>query len=346
MKQGKPLRFLALALGGWVTVRVGMVWLASAPPAVVEHGGRPALAASRSAPSAGSLAALRLPGGGRDPVAMVSAGKASLPARRAIRLGPGLRRGGGTSPDRLPSEDRVTTVAVIESPNAPISSTQSPPPLPGLEPARPASLLPSRLSGGTWLIARPAGGDSLAFGQLGASQAGMRVTYAIGEARRVALSARISAPLRGRGREAALGVDWRPTRLPLQLLVEQRLPLDGGKPRPAAQLIGGTVLRLPLHFSAEGYAQAGGVYRRGTFADGSARLSRALIARAGYTIDLGAGTWGAAQRAVARLDTGPTLGLTLPAQGGTVRLAIDYRHRVFGRARPGSGPAVSLGSSF
>ena len=205
---------------------------------------------------------------------------------------------------------------------------------------------PSSLHGGTWLIARPSGGDNLAFGQLGASQTGVRLTYMLSDPRHIALSGRISAPLRGAGREAAAGVDWQPTRLPIHLLAEQRFPLGGGAARPAVQVIGGGGLRLPLKLAIEAYAQLGGVYRRGGFADGSARLSRAVLRRTIFTLDLGAGAWGAAQRRVGRLDLGPTLGLTLPARDGTVRLAIDYRLRLAGRAQPGSGPAVSLGSSF
>lgn len=207
-------------------------------------------------------------------------------------------------------------------------------------------MLQPRWHGDLYLIARPTGGDSLAFGQLGASQGGARVTYAVDKAGHVALSARASAPLRGVGREAALGVDIRPTRLPVHLLAEQRLPLDGGPARPALQLIGGGAIHLPFRLVAEGYAQAGGVHRRGAFADGSARLTRKVLARRGFVLDLGAGAWGAAQRGIARLDTGPTLGLTLPAPHRTVRLAVDYRLRVAGRSRPGTGPAVSLGSSF
>lgn len=211
----------------------------------------------------------------------------------------------------------------------------------------PAERPVGRLHGDAWLIARGGGrGDTLAFGQLGASQAGARLTYAVDTARRVALSARVSTPLRDGGREAAAGIDWQPLRLPLHLLVEERVPLDGGPARPAAQVIGGALLHLPLRVDAEGYGQAGGVYRRGGFADGSVRLARPLLAGHGVRLDLGAGSWAAAQRRVSRVDVGPTLAVTVPAAGATVRLAADYRLRVAGRARPGSGPAVSLGSSF
>ncbi|WP_425228592.1 hypothetical protein [Sphingomonas sp.] len=217
---------------------------------------------------------------------------------------------------------------------------------PGRRPPPPSSHAAARLRGDTWLVARPGGGESLAFGQLGASQAGARVTYAVDAARRIALSARLSTPLSGHGREAAVGVDWQPTRLPVHLLVEERLPLDSGSAEPAVALIGGAAVRLPLRITLETYAQGGAVHRRGAFADGSARLSHALLRRHAVAMDVGAGVWGAAQRDASRFDIGPELGVTLPVRGATVRLAVDYRRRVGGRARPGSGPALVLGGSF
>lgn len=256
-------------------------------------------------------------------------------------------------------------------PAVPTSLAAAPPPLPeaatvmqadrGTAPAAPhvesaefASAVPlargstSRWAGDSWLVARPDGGQSLAFGQLGASQVGGRLTYAVDAARRVRLSARASTPLRGSasGREAAAGVDWRPTDWPVHLLVEARLPLDGGAAAPAAQVVAGIAGRLPFRMEVDAYGQAGAVHRRGGFADGAIRVGRALAELRVARIDLGAGAWGAAQRGAARLDVGPTLGILLPAKGRSVRLSMDYRARIAGQARPGSGPALTLGSSF
>ena len=174
----------------------------------------------------------------------------------------------------------------------------------------------------------------------------MRLTYAVDRDRRVALSGRVAAPLSGRGREAAAGIDWQPLPLPVHLLVEVRAPLDGGSALPAVQIIGGGAARLPFGLQLEGYAQAGAVRTRGAFADGSARVTRPLASIGRARVDLGAGSWGAAQRGVLRVDVGPTLGVAVPAGRASVRLGIDYRQRIVGRARPGSGPAVTLGSSF
>lgn len=361
MTRGRPLRFLALVLGGWVAVRLAVLWpggVASVAPAVAEPGRSPARVAHGASGVVARLLPPRLPGGPRategqhqGPVSKMLVARVDPPSRRPAQLDPGLRRGGERDGITVePIEPGAGTTSAAAQPPArqahldphPSAGASLPPPAP----LSATATLSSRWHGDLYLIARPSGGDGLAFGQLGASQGGARITYALGEARRLALSARVSTPLRGTGREAALGIDVQPTRLPVHLLAEQRLPLDGGQARPALQLIGGGVVHLPLRLIAEGYAQAGAVHRRGGFADGSVRLTRRLLGRRGFAVDLGAGAWGAAQRGVARLDTGPTLGLTLPAPGRTVRLAVDYRLRVAGRARPGSGPAVSLGSSF
>lgn len=360
MRQGRPLRFLVLVLGGWVVVRAAVLLPGLRSPVIVASPwpplSQPSVLPDAPVPPAAHRfppGIARLPGGsaGADDMVPLVRCCTALPAELPSRLdrhdnGMGLEIAAPTPASKPPSARRaIQDVASTTGASKPERTIEREP-VARPVPATAGRFSFARLSGDTWLVARPAGGENLAFGQLGASQAGMRLSYRIDQGRRIAVSARASAPLNGAGREAAAGLDWQPSRLPLHLLAEQRLPLDGGTPRPAVQLIGGGTLRLPLRLSAEGYAQAGGVYRRGGFADGSARLSRAVLRRTLFTLDLGAGGWGAAQRQVSRLDLGPTIGLTLPARDGTLRLAVDYRLRVAGRARPGSGPAVSVGSSF
>ena len=98
----------------------------------------------------------------------------------------------------------------------------------------------------------------------------------------------------------------------------------------------------------EAYGQAGAIARDGieAFVDAAARLTHptARIGRA--RLDLGVGAWGSAQRGAARFDLGPTAGLAVPMAGRNLRLALDWRERVAGGARPGSGPAFTIGSDF
>jgi len=209
----------------------------------------------------------------------------------------------------------------------------------------------SRWSGDVWLLLRGGrmGGAGFGAGQLGGSQAGVRIAYALGHGRRVALVGRLDTPLRGKGREAAFGVEWRPARLPVRLVAEERVPLDGGKAAPAIGTIAGLdPTPIAAGFRLEAYGQAGALDRGGVqgFADGAARMTHALGRLGPFAIDLGAGAWGGAQRGAARLDLGPTLGFGFRLGRLPARLTIDWRQRAAGHARPGSGLAVSLGSDF
>jgi hypothetical protein len=184
---------------------------------------------------------------------------------------------------------------------------------------------------------------------LGGDQAGLRVARTLDRRGRLALYARASAPLTGTGRELALGVEWHPWRAPMRFLAEQRIALDGGKSGPAVAVVGGvTGIDLPFAFELEGYGQAGAVKRARVepFADGALRITRPVAAIGEARLALGAGAWGAAQREAARVDLGPTAVTTLPVSGQSLRIAIDWRERVAGDARPGSGPALTLGADF
>lgn len=321
------MRFLGLVLGGWTAMRVAVLWptavpagptlpvLAAATPRAVQPGQVQAAAIMASVPTAQ-----------RSPH-IEQRSSVSLPE---VREADPIEKLALMSPLARPE----TSVATSQRPSSELAVTPQPP----------ASLRPQRLAGSAWLVVRQGGSESLAFGQLGASQAGVRLTYALD--RRVALSGRLSTPLRGAGREVAFGLDWQPTHLPVHLLAEQRLDIETGRTRPAAEIIVGTAVSLPLRVSLDAYGQAGAVARRGGFIDGAARLSRIAADLGPARVEVGGGAWGGAQRGATRLDVGPSLAVVFPAEGGGARLSLDYRLRVAGRASPGSGPALTLGSRF
>ena len=208
----------------------------------------------------------------------------------------------------------------------------------------------SRWSASAWFVVRDGRGiaPGLGGGQLGGSQAGLRIAYAL-DRRDVAIVARVASPLRGTGREAAIGIEWRPTALPVRLVAEYRVALDGGGSGPAVGIIAGTgPAPLALGFDLETYGQAGVIRRRRAepFAEGAARLSRPVVKLAACKVDLGLGGWGGAQRGAQRLDIGPSLGVRVPVAGKSLRLSLDWRQRVAGNARPGSGPVLVIGSDF
>lgn len=336
MRAGRPVRFLVAVLGGWAGLRVLVLWPAPggvviapriagrAVAGTITHRPGPRVAARPERPE------VRAP---RAPGARVR----SVAEERDVPVVPRswtlpARAGAPVNSTELPvvaaAQDRATIVPV-----PPV------PPRPG-----------GRLTGSAWLIARGDGtGGGLGASQLGGSQAGARLAYALGDARPVALVGRVVTPLERRGREAALGIEWALPAAPVRLVVERRFGLDrGARGGWSAGAIGGVYRQVGRDFRIEAYGQAGVIGRDGieAFADGAARFTRDLGSVGPAAFDLGTGAWGGAQRGAERLDLGPTAGLSAPVAGRRVRLTVDYRVRVAGDARPGSGPALSLGTDF
>lgn len=206
------------------------------------------------------------------------------------------------------------------------------------------------LSLSAWALIRGDVSPGLAAGgQLGGSQAGVRARYRL--AGGLYLAARLSGPLQSRlGKEAALALDLRPLpSVPITLSVERRIGLDGGG-RDAFGIgaFGGFDREFAPGLSLDGYGQAGlvGLKRRDAYFDGALRAEREIVGAGKLRIGLGAGAWGGAQPGAARLDVGPQIVAHLPVFDGGVRLGAEWRQRVAGRARPNSGPVLSLGANF
>ena len=208
-----------------------------------------------------------------------------------------------------------------------------------------------------WAILRPAGsGLNLATnGQLGASQAGVRIQQPllhIGQRLPIVLNLRVSAPLDQKlGREAGVGLGARPVKeVPVELILERRVALDRGGRNAFAVIAAGGFddKRLVSKVSISGYAQAGIVGFAGNdgFVDGALRVEQALLDRDHTGLRVGAGLWGAAQTGVARIDVGPILAVKQRLGAVNLRISAEYRWRVAGQARPASGPALSIGTDF
>ena len=206
-----------------------------------------------------------------------------------------------------------------------------------------------------WMLWRPDVASGFAQSPLlGGSQAGARLDYRLGEGRlgRIGAYARLSRALTGpSSEEGAVGLAWRPGRLPVSLLAERRQRLGpGGRSGFALMAAGGLGPRdVAPRVQAEGYAQAGVVGAPGLdgFADGKASLGYRLTGVANrHDLSLGAGLSGSAQPGAERLDIGPELRLRLPLGTGAMRLSTEWRERIAGDARPSRGPAVTLIAVF
>lgn len=334
--RGRPLRFLALVVIGWVVLRVALLWpqTGSLPEAIRQ--------------------ALPLPSfGPREPPALHPTVTATVMPARTVSMArgrspvlfhalPALRR--VADPVRV----ELATLGLFQFGAAEYTDGQpAPVPLPAAAaPQVRFEPRPPRWSASGWLSVRQGSGLSAApGGQLGGSQAGFRIAYLVVPPHRVALFGRVVTPLSGPGREASVGVEWQPTRAPVRLVAEQRFALEGGRGGPGLGLVAGTDSRIAGGFRLETYGQAGAVRRDRVepYADGAARATHPIP---GTPLAIGAGAWGAAQRDAGRLDVGPSATLSLPVGGQRVRVALDWRQRVAGEARPGSGLALTLGSDF
>jgi hypothetical protein len=328
---GRPLRFLAVTLIGWTALRVAMLWPA-APTAAT-------LIETLVPPAVATQSPLPIANGPPPAPTGIARARASHPVHREP-----------AAPHRLAA---LAMDGLVRFDDPQIGA---PAPVAIAQPRAFSFLMPGvrqpqhHWSIDFWLLARRGATPHDGFGgsQLGGSQAGVRLAYKLDAPHRLAAFARADTPLSGKGREVAAGLDWQPTRLPIRIIAEQRVPLDGGKAVPAAGMVGGVGPVEHHGLRLEAYGQAGIVARHGGegFVDGAVRASRSLGQLAGLDFDLGAGVWGGAQRDAARLDLGPTLGVTLPVRHHAIRIALDWRERVACDARPGSGPTLTIGASF
>lgn len=329
---GRPLRFVALVAIGWASTRTIMLWPEGATLPQAIEAAFPLLPAQAAIAHTPRPVPPTVPP--YKPIAM------AIHATPLVATGPVAQHGD-------PARADLAMLGLIsfgreEVLGAPTGAL----PRPAAPVLIPQSAQPSRWSASAWLVTRR--GASSGGAMLGGDQAGLRVAYHPGSGR-IALFARLTTPLAGRGSEAAAGIEWQPTTAPVRVVVEYRAGLDGTPGGPAMGVVAGLyAVPLPLDFSLEAYGQAGAVARAriDPFADGALRVTRQIATAGGARLDLGAGAWGAAQRGVTRLDIGPSAVASVPVGDNALRLALDWRERVAGNAQPGSGPALSVGADF
>lgn len=215
---------------------------------------------------------------------------------------------------------------------------------------------PQRWSASAWLFWREKGraNNIGSAGQLGGPQAGIRVERRLAtiiNKMPVAAYARASSALRRpHAPEAALGIALKPIagRIPVTFGIERRIALDTYG-RNAFALVAASGLN-PTHVTdtliAEGYVQAGlvGFSRADAFIDGRISLGAALDTKKNMLAGLSLS--GGAQPHVSRLDIGPMVQWRLPVKTMNSRLTVEWRQRIAGNARPGSGLTATLASDF
>jgi len=360
MKQaGKPLRFLGAVIGGWILLRLGAV----AMPLLWETGDDIAVA---SAETSGARESAAVPSHTMDSTSEVN----PLASHPFVMSYPAHHVHRGTNPPvevlfaepapqpvgSRPLPNPVAVTRALGTPPGPAagnSTTASvPAPLPDVPPAPRAS--PWSLT--AWALWRRDGGAGLAQAPLlGGSQAGLRLDYRLWGAgnRSFGLYGRVTRALeRPFAEEAALGITLRPIEgVPVALLAERRQRLGaGGRSGFAFMAAGGIGPKdIAPRLAVEGYAQAGAVIAPGSdgFADGRLSIDYRLTRKTSQPdLAIGVVASGGAQTGASRLDIGPEVRLRLPVAGGHLRLSAEWRERIAGKARPASGPAVTLVADF
>lgn len=344
--RGRPLRFLAAIATGWISLRAALLWpevaIPTAGPIVDPIRSLIAAAQATTAPTASPRPRPHEHG--------TRSGKRAIPEPPLPHPDDGIvRRASSTPPSAVPTPPgRSLQAGVSPSPGAPPFVAAPPTPRDPDGITRRATPRWSASAWGVMRAGRTARGG-VTGGQLGGSQAGLRIVRSLDRRARVAISGRLTTPFGAGLREASVGLEWQPTRLPMRLVAEHRFVLGSGTGGPGIGLVGGfgPVAVLPK-IRAEGYGQAGVLHRTRTepYADGALRLTHDVARVGGARVALGAGAWGGAQRGAARLDVGPTLAVSVPVADKTLRMTLDWRERIAGRALPGSGPVLTLGTDF
>ena len=362
------LRFLTLVMVGWVGVRVAL--LDGLPGSEMFRIDRSEAKSSPIIPSQipelppvqPPAQAAILPG---YPMTMLPAGMSYLPGAIPPLVVPiSYRYAGGPAPAY--SAPRFTPIIPASQPifYSPVPPADEWPlaqvamgPMPARSPTVPLQvndpITPPRLDRvqlTMWALLRQqqsavAGSPSLGnTGSLGASQAGARLTYNFSPA--LGASLRASSTIGRRGGEVAGGIRYRPLQsIPVWLTFERRQAIGrfgGGRNAFAVFAEGGLWGQpLPLGFTLDGYLQGGmvGFNSRDFFADGGATFSRPVFRQ----FSGGFGVWGGVQPGLYRVDAGPRVTMKVRRN---LRVHFDWRQKLAGNARPGSGPAVTLAGDF
>lgn len=336
---GRPLRFVALVMMGWIAMRILILWpqTGSLGRAIEQAVPLPHMALSSAAPPA-VVPSVPM----RTPVHVVSALPGPAPAPPSA---PAVLRLARNVPPGRVQFAMLSLIGFGPTLAVPGQDAAWAPYAPG-HAAAPAAR-PLRIDGSAWLLSRS--GANGGAGRLGGSQAGARLRLAVpGTA--LAAATTLSAPLDSAGKEARIGVEWQPTRAPVRVVADQRVALDDGtRGGPELALVAG-INPVPVGggLTLEGYGQGGAIARDRIepYADVALRVTRTGPKLGRAKISLGAGLWAGAQREAQRVDIGPTLVTDIPVGDRHLRLAVDWRQRVGGGAAPGSGPALTLGTNF
>jgi hypothetical protein len=350
---GRPLRFYAILLTGWIAIRfVGPDITTPLPSPIAPAPSSSAVLAPVALLDASAMPTIR-PATHIGPMTHHDDVPRSPLMKTADTAIPRSGRNEGIAP-QLTSSVGATTDLINTHGNG--SANDSGIHAPALSPL-PQSAHPThanRWRASAWLLWRPGGSTAsktIPAGQLGGSQAGLRLDYDIAPnaASRMTAYGRITSALkRPTAPEAAIGLSIQPVRtVPITFAAERRIALDDSARNANSIMAVGGFGPQPIAPSllAEAYAQTGivGFRQRDAFIDGKFSLTSPLPRT---PIRIGAAVSGGVQPGVSRLDIGPELQVRLALPQTNARLSVEWRERIAGNANPGSGLAITLAGDF
>lgn len=376
-RRGGPLVSLGLVLGCWVVLRLAM-WeapLAAGPvqPAYLQDIPRPAVVGQKPAdmrlPSDKAISfpthdnrLLRAPVPRRLERSLL---ETAVQVREAHGYRGSAARAGWRSADRIVARTMLLAAAYRTEGEMPALQHHR-----GVGPVAPgAGYAPEvvrqfgretsakRWTVDAWALWRKDTPTPLTSGRpsYGRSQAGAVLQYRLAPASGHAPQShlRVTRALDGASEtDVALGASARLLpQIPVRLAAEARVSETqaGTEVRAAAFAVTElSPVTLPAGFTGEAYAQAGYVTGRFAtpFVDGQARIARELAGARDFRLTAGGGAWGGAQEDAARLDVGPSAGISFRIGQAHGRVSADYRFRVAGDAEPASGPALTVTAGF
>lgn len=353
----RPLRFFTMVMLGWIAVRlIGQDAKPPAPPIAEGQATQPTPMRSplpvQAAFASAAVAGATMPAPSASPLPSLWV---PSPVRVTRARTPLSTKPYSSDTADPPGDLMAFTHSIMEFANRHYASdTDYGSFQPTAAPSPPARATSDRWRAGSWLLWRPGGPtnvNTIAQGRLGGSQAGLRVEYELtprASSRTVAYGRVTSALQRPAAPEAAVGVSIQPFRaIPVSLAAERRIALgQDGRNANAVMAVGGFgPSAIAPSIAAEGYAQAGIVgFRRGDmFIDGKLSLLSPIDRT---SVRIGAALSGGAQPGVNRVDIGPELQVRLPLPKVAARVAVEWRQRIAGNARPGSGLAITLAADF
>ncbi len=274
---------------------------------------------------------------------VVAAGPAPLPPTPATPTAFDLA---SSAYARVAANDRRTAVALFDA-----ALAAGPDPR-AEQWQRDRNALTRRWSGDAYALARDAGpAGPAASPVLGGGQSGASLAWSIDPlARRpIAIVGRVNAANSDReSTQAAIGLRWRP--LKGISLSAERLVAIGADARNdwTLRLAAGAEGRSHgVRWS--GYGEAGLLGNGDVYAGGQARALLPLARIGKGDVSAGLGNWASIQTGFitsGRVDIGPSIAARTTIGRIGVDIAADWRFRVAGNAEPGSGPALTLSTSF